>query len=462
MHKQEKEYGVLVQSIEGIEKARIELGKLLIVKHYKCVSQLAKLLIEKSQPLESSIHKTNSKVTLQPLFKLSENPFLPLSCVVYTAKSCSNSQNRKTGDLLEDFDFDYTGSSDVVESTVDTNANASALLSDDSQLNIVEAFTKIKNNKGLAVEERTSIMSLLNSSEPRSEFIELLTKFTKHPIQLKEEAYYSLSSCCYRLLTAYMNSKELDAYALNVLLAASRQVSLSTEGEREFLYAQIVQHDIWQSMSTWRAVIQFAIENRIAYNKEVGGKKSEKSRDKNKFRDIFNKMKGAVAGGVAKIWQTKDTEEAISGDSAVWRGALYILNLFCYYLSTPYINLKQILKLYQELGKQYNMPKDKLSELKQELAKCQNELKDKPASKCVRKLKQRKKYIDPALHILAMAIKFIENKAVLRNMLILNKHASRVLRLKVYRQILVRLDVKLSLKERLQIWGRVLDIVSFA
>lgn len=462
IHRQERECGVLVQSIEGIEKARIELGKSLIAKHYKCISQLAKLHIEKSQSLENSVHKVNPKVALQPLFKPGENPFLPLSCAVYTAESFSGGQTGKTGNLLEDFDFDYTGPSDVVESTVDTNANASASLFEDCQLNIVEAFAKIKSNKGLAMEERASIMSQLNSSESRSEFIEQLTKFTKHPISLKEEAYYSLSSCCYHLLTAYANSKEPDAYALNVILAASRQVTFSAEGEREFLYTQIVQHNIWQRMDTWKAVIRFAVENRIAYNREVSGRKSEKSKDKSKLRDMFNKMKGAVTGGVAKMLQAKDTEEVAEDDSAVWRGALYILNLFCYYLSTPYINLKQILRLYQELGKQYNVPKDKLSELKQELAKCQNELKDRPASKCIRKLKQRKKYTSPTFHILAMAIKFIEDKAVLRSILILNKRASRVLRLKVYRQVLVRLGVELPLKERLQVWGRVLDIVSFA
>ena len=454
IHKQEKEYNNLIQSIERIERARIELGKTLIIRHYKYINQLARIHIDKQQIIESSIQKINTKVTLQPLFKPNENPFLPLSYTKYIPEPII--QNSNVTNLLELLDFDFVNPISPEPTTADTTTFTNKST---ESLTLPQVFNKLKSGIGLTSEESENVGNLLNTSEGCLEFVGLLSKFTRYPITLKGEAYQSLSSCCYYLLTSCLNSGEVDPYVLNIVLEASRQVALALEDEKEFLYLQIVQHSIWQSIDVWRAVINSAIENRISCNKEISKKKEVK--DKSKFRDMFNKVKGAVTGGVSILLQTKDTEEDVSVyDTTVWRGTLYVLNSFCYYLSTPYIDQNQVIQLYREFAKKYNIPKEKLRELEQELGKCQNELKDRAVTKCIRKLKQRKKYCKPELHILAMTIKFINNKILLRHILTLGKNANRVLKLKVYRQVLVRLNLNLSLKLRIEIWSSLLNIVN--
>lgn len=224
-------------------------------------------------------------------------------------------------------------------------------------------------------------------------------------------------------------------------------------------------------MPVWQKLIDMAITVKVAQAKEARAR--QKQRDvANRSHDerpvlggLFSKMKNAVAFGVSKILpghkSAEDDEE--SDQYLVARSVLNVLTQFAYYLSTPYIKLEKVIALMRKYGQTYKLSPEKLSEVELELKRCQS-APVLPGSKVERqraKLAAKgKRYGKRGFYILALAVPFLGDKTTLRNLLLTSRGIYNALKGDVFKQVLLRLRIKMSLQTRVQIWSQILDIVN--
>eukprot|EP00826_Nyctotherus_ovalis_P042724 TRINITY_DN4439_c0_g2_i2.p1 TRINITY_DN4439_c0_g2~~TRINITY_DN4439_c0_g2_i2.p1 ORF type:complete len:422 (-),score=71.13 TRINITY_DN4439_c0_g2_i2:857-2122(-) len=410
-----------------MERDCVEFNKSLLIKHFKLVDQVARCCIDKTQCVEAEVLKVSSKVSLKK-WLLNDTLFQPILRI-----PCSNTEISRSFTLLHS------------ESTSKLFKKNSS-----EEIELDEVFNIIKNNKSFTAKQRTGIANLFNSPDACIKFSAQLDKFTAAPTLLPGKAYQSLTEACPLLLASCTKRKDANPQTLNTVLQASRKV---VNEQKEFLYTQIAYHYIWQDVEVWRKIIDFAIEREAGGAKEAG-KKAEQGN--NKLGDFFNRMKDAVSIGVNKILQATHLN---GGDAASTKSAIHVLNNFCYYLSSPSINIGKVLKLYEEYGRRYNISKERLDEFKLDLCQCQRLSAKLYIRQDEGNIKKAGRYGNRRIHILARTTKYIADKKTLRNLLLLSRSVNKMMRVKVFRQVLINVNLNVTIKQRLSIWFQILDLV---
>jgi len=429
--KQEKTFMLVIAEIERMESNRIELTKNLLMKHLKLLDQLAKTLISNTQHIESEILKISSKMSLQKSF-FNDHLFHPIMRIPYINCDTPQKKTRKNIPLFLH--------SESTPKLLRNNKWGSFLDSSRNNVDLAKIFDTIKDNRYFTEKERANLANLFNSSDAFIQFSNLLDKLATNPIILKRKAHQSLIEVYNTFLTNYTKNRENNPRVLNSILLASRKIM---NEEKEFLYSEIFSHYIWQDMELWRRIIDDEIE--IECTKEVNKKT-------NKLGDFFNKMKTAVTNGMAKILQAGNIESSN-------KSAIDVLNTFTYYLSNPCINTGKVLKLYKEYGRKYGISKERLSEFELDLRQCQRLSVKLHRHLYKEKIKKAERYGNERIHILAISVKFIGNKIILRSLLLLSRSVNKMMRVKIYRQVLIKMNVKMNIRQRLKIWLQILDLV---
>lgn len=427
IRKQEKQFTSVIEAIERMERDCIEFNKSLLIKHLKLLGQIARCCIDKTPSVEAEILRVSSKVSLKK-WLLSDSLFQPISRIPYV-----NTETNQPFALLHS------------ESTSKLLKNNSS-----EEIDLDELVSTIKNNKSFTAKQRTGIANLFSSPDACAKFSAQLDKFAAAPALLPKKAYQSLTEACTLLLASCTKRKDINPHTLNTVLQVSRKVM---NEQREFLYAQIAYHYIWQDVEVWRKVIDFAIEREVGGVKDAG-KRVEQGN--NRLGDFFSKMKDAVSTGVNRILQATHLN---GSDEASTKSAIHVLNTFCYYLSSPSINIGKVLKLYEDYGRRYNIPRERLKEFALDLRQCQR----LSAKLCIRQdegnIKKAGRYGNWRIHVLARAVKYTADRKTLRNLLMLSRSVNKMMRVKVFRQVLVNVNLKVSVKQRLSIWLQILDLV---
>ena len=174
-----------MQSIQGMEKARIEFAKSLLIKHFKCINQISQLQLEKSELMESIVSNTDSNISLKGLFPSGEYPFAPLICV-NPSKPLATETHKADADLL-DLDLDFL-SAPSASSTEPSNINPAPVndilaqmnvatsisitntaviqpptIEEDAHINMSQAFLKLKSNMNFTSNQVSYITKQLDS-----------------------------------------------------------------------------------------------------------------------------------------------------------------------------------------------------------------------------------------------------------------------------------------------------------
>ena len=421
---QEQTFIILTNLLKESEEKRILLCKGLLSNYFKCMEDIALLCKSKSQLFLNSLIQIKYQVSAVPT---EESPFqvLERDQYIFTVQSADASTSESMpGNFMNDDKYFKIGSQTTMKET----------------LNAILAGT------AFGIEDKSNILSWLNTPEFRSHFALLLKDIAAESPVLSKEGYQSIKELCNYLLTEWITWKDEREDTLDNILIASRGIIGQLDNNREFLYIQIIRHGVWQEIDIWKNLIDRKISARI---KQYEGTK--------KTQGLLDKLKNMMTTGISMFLPLDDPS---GPESLECKAALNVLMKFCYFLSNPSLNVDKAIKLYKDYGKKFDIPKSKLCDLELELMKCQKApiLKMSKRKAIVTRIEKKSvKY--GKYYVLSMAIKYINEKTTLRNILVLSIHAKEKLRLKVFRQILMNPNVKLTIKERLSIWKQLMNMV---
>jgi hypothetical protein len=412
--------------MDEVEKNRTLLCKTLLFKYFKCMEDIASLYKSKSQSFLNTLtqieYQTSAILTEESLFQTLER-----AQYIFTAQSADTS----TSELVpENF------------------MNDDKYFKVESQTVMKKALNVIVVGAAFGIEDKSNVLSWLNTPESRSHFALLLKDIAAESPVLSKEGYQSVKELCNYLLTEWITQNDERDDTLDNILLASKGIIGQIDNNKEFLYTQIIKHGIWQEMDIWKKLIDNKIAERI---KQYEGAK--------KTPGLFGKMKNVVASGISIFLPLDDPS---GPESLECKAALNVLIKFCYFLSNPFLNVDKAIKLYKGYGKEFDIPRSKLCELELELMKCQKAptLKMSRAKAMISRIEKKSMKYEK-YYVLSMTIKYINDKSTLRNMLLLNIAGNGKLKFKVFRQVLMNPNIKLTIKERLAIWRQLMNMVIF-
>jgi len=425
----EETFASIMEAIEQLEESRITFSKALLEKQLKITNTIANLYAQSSSGILLIVSKADTKIDFEKAFCISPEYADPFALLQYIP--C------KKYKLIEQL-------------TTDSN---SINEQEESKSIIKEFFINLQNKDTIAVEDVGAVNEELKEAKARYEFALLLEQLATGPLVVDIRCYNLLLELSNVLLTEFKKCKDENYGVLESILTISRRIFTSNIHKKEFLYLEVIKHEIWQDISIWDKCIDYIINTKLELlkNKEQHGKK--------KFSKLFTKMKTVLGFKSTKIAPKVMTEEDECG---VWKYANNTLNQFGYHLSSSHINIKEALLLYKEYGNKYGIPNDRIAEHELDLRSYQqlpSLYKKKKEMYYKRFISRYKKYVKKKPFLFSIAIKFIGDKITLRNILILNKLIYKKLKLSIFRQVLIRLNIKVSIEQRLNIWSQILNLV---
>jgi hypothetical protein len=443
--KHENNFFFIVNSIEDIEESKNEFYKQLLLKYTKFIDQVIAMYTQRSKGIKGFLSKAayrpDIKSHLRNFSSTTKDPFLFLYRVKFNFTSPSYEMTKLKIPLPEKHsltdDLYYKTEYDCI---------------------LTKAFNSLKAGNSFTPEEKTDIIERLKSPKDRMQFSTFLQHFTAtSQVVISEPEAKSLLELCNHLLDESLEKKEISPYVLNELLNASRKIIVKLEDCKKSLYSYLIKHNIWKEIDIWKLLIDDSIRAKIEYIKERKAEKMKNEEAEGGIVGIFSKVKNTVSVGVSKILP----EGIIGSDSIQWESVLDILSQFCFYLSTPRLDFNSILNMYIGYIKEYSIPKVVLRDLVLKLMKCQKTpncsiTKDVYINNYTVKgqMYQKKKAF-----ALSLAIKYINDKVILRSILLLSKFLNTKLKVKVFRQVLIHLKIKVSVQQRISIWTQLLNIV---
>lgn len=424
IRRHEKDFRSLTESIEGIEESRISFSTSLLAKFFGFADQIASLYLSRSQALKLTLSRMRYE-SPRVGGRGEKCPFRPVE------RATHKFAVRGKGEWRVVDDGEYFG-----------EESKSALESVFGALRAGEVFT---------LEDKLNALDWMSTVESRSNFAAMLKIFSADCPVLSKDDYQTVAELCNYVLTEWVAKGDGDVNILNNLLLASRGIVREAANTKEFLYSLLIKHAIWQEKDIWRKLIDKSIEVKVRHIRMSQDKKAQTRT----FTGLFSKMRSAVATGVSKLLAADEPTESLECKAAV-----AVLSHFCLYLSHPLMDAGRVVRLYREYAERYGISQGKFADLKLELMKCQKA----PVAEVSRakeivqrneaKLKKYGKFL-----VLSLAVKYIGDKTLLRNLLLLSKESYGNLKIKVFRQVLIKLNIQMPIQEHMQVWAQILDIV---
>jgi len=428
IRRHEKDFISLVESIEGIEESRISFSVTLLTKYFRFIDHIVSLYSLKSQSIKSAISRMQYQFPginkLSPDYPFTLIKQLSHNFPVHSLKGDTSGESFKS-----DTEFFKEESKNALETL----------------------FDGLQGGEQITADDKLNAIDWMSTMEARGYFASMLKAFSLEFPVLSKEDYQTILELCNYLLTEWIAKNDNNVDILNNLLLASRGILKQTDGTKEFLYTQLIRHGIWQENDIWRKLIDKSIKVRISHIKMTQDKKAQGR----SLAGLFSKMKSAVTTGMTKMIIKEDTSESLES-----KGAISVLSHFCYYLSNPAIDINKIIKMYKDYANAYDISQKRFGDLKIELMRCQKEpssVLDKVKEHFKRIESKNKKY--GKFFILSSVVKYLGDKITLRNLLLLNKKSYKVLKIKVFRQVLMKLDIKISIGNHMKIWEQILEPV---
>lgn len=424
----------LIESIEITERCRSKYCKQAITEYLTHIDRLIDICIQKANLIKRMIPKVGSNTGLKAYFKSglqsARSPFLPLSCDNYNFMSPTLEM------ASANFDFPRKDPNEV------NSLRDDEYFTIEFKCSLTVLFNRLKQGLEIQAEDLKDVLDHLSSSKNRLTFSLFLDEFSDDEMILGKAQCQVLMELCSCLLSKCLD--EENPNTLISLLEASRKIVMKTEEVRQPFYQQLVDHKIWQETDLWKRLIDFSIHAKL---------QSKPKQQPTGLFSVLTKVKATVSS-VAKLIPEDRTE--------LKKATLETLQQYCYYLGTPGIELRKVSELYMSYVKGFATPRAILGDLVTKLMRCQkNPLAAiKWREVHLSKFRDRcKKYETVGCFALSLAVEYLEERKTLRSVLLLSKYLYRMLRRKVFRQVLVKLNLKVSLQQRLHIWMQILDIV---
>lgn len=422
--KQEETCKTLAGFIKEVEENRALLCKSLLLKYFKFTQELASLYATKAQSFIASL----SLISCQSPTPPENSPFQPIERAQYIFTA---------------------GDASGAEAVPGKFASDEQYFDAEAQGTIRRALESVVAGASFDLEEKSGLLSWLNTPLTRSYFAHFLKEIALDLPVLSREGYQSIKELCNYLLTEWITQSDNQESTLDNVLLASKGIVGQIDNTREFLYSQIIRHGVWQEIDIWKKLIDKKIEGRVDQFESMKSKRS----------GLFGKVRSAMASGLSAFF-LGGLEDFSGPESLQCKAALNTLAKFCYFLSTPFISVDKVIKLYKAYGKQYDIPKNKMRELELELMKCQRAPTLKvPKHKSILSKAKRKLAKYNHYYILSLTVQFVPDKPTLRNLLLLSAKANMALRTKVFRRVLMDPDTKVGAKERVAIWKQAVELV---
>ena len=273
------------------------------------------------------------------------------------------------------------------------------------------------------------------------------------PIWLnKVKVFDSLSIMFHYFLNSLMATKDNhNIIFLNTLIVSKIIFLKDTESKDTSLFEKLKDHTIWKEYDRWAKTVNELIKIKLdEYKLNFEQKLAIKVNNSDK-----ESKKAGIISNIVSFFSNKNSElnDYENGKKNIIFDTLMI---FSYYLSIINFPESIAFRIINMFATKYVLSSNKISELFIEFASQKNE-------SCYNEriqLKTSQKKVFNRFSILKNVIKYISNKIVLRNFLILSKETNKIVMKKVFTQVLIYLKIKLNLSQRAKIWETILEISS--
>ncbi len=278
------------------------------------------------------------------------------------------------------------------------------------------------------------------SSGEREVFVSVLERVQTVTLCPSYKNFELLSTLCITYLSHASKKTDVGYYhELNVILQTSRNIySKNALKMPAYLHARILNHSLWGIKHLWTDLIDTAVK--------------EKQFDEARIAQIRGRGRSAAK---SPLEESKRKNAVIPAD---------VLDQFVFYVARA--SPEETAKLAQEeliaYGNGHGVDAEKLSVLQLELQLRQPfppPVQAKKSRRELRKEAEERVLKHPLLEFIFLrAVCYIDSPQTLANVLLLNRPLAKTLRVPVFRQALMRLQVKIAPKSRFSIWLRLLGV----
>jgi len=228
---------------------------------------------------------------------------------------------------------------------------------------------------------------------------------------------------------------------------------------KKYLFSEISEHKVWENIEIWQKLIDTALDTKI---KEI---RENAERQKKRLAERRANLKKNEIPAYYEFSRKKTTDEE-DYNKMLSSSVAGVLQQFTGYFSSYKVDLLKAKQLIRKYGKRYKVDTKKLFEMEIELQIPRKSLEfDKNLlRKSVIKKKQEKynenikKINGKILLIFKSAIPFCDN-LILRNLLALNRNTYEILKIKIFKHILITKNIPISMSNRLKIWSQIINLV---
>eukprot|EP00826_Nyctotherus_ovalis_P020843 TRINITY_DN16616_c0_g1_i13.p1 TRINITY_DN16616_c0_g1~~TRINITY_DN16616_c0_g1_i13.p1 ORF type:complete len:901 (-),score=264.27 TRINITY_DN16616_c0_g1_i13:104-2806(-) len=430
----------LLESMLQLEEGRIEFEKEIIHKNLKSVANIAQVYIDKINSVTTVVECVNSasdiKIFLNGLTEERANLlFDPIEC-----------NKVKLG--LES-----------MEPSLGTLGNEKGV--SDIRKTIVENIKKLLQGSTLSLEEKAVVIEQLHKPLGMEVFANVLLTI-KQPKLVDSEVFKVFAELLTCLLTAFMLEKDSNNNVLLAVLSASRVIYTKVEGKIRYLFADLARHGIWEEMNRWQSLIKNCIERRVEETRIVVLQQKIDLETEDK-RGLLKRLKSTYLLNIKKVPETDEEMYRVASSTAE-----QVLSQFVFFFSNLRINFSQAYSLLRHFGSTYGISSARMYELGLKLKASQplsiaDDVDYPKEFAAQRKLERRMcKYGGSVLlFCIGLSIPFNACGKDLLNLLLLNKKCYSVLKIPVFKHLLLKLNTEVTLSQRLQIWEQVINVKEF-
>jgi len=452
-----KEYDTLGETLLQLDESRVGLMKSLLTKHVKYMEQIAQSFISKITNMKNIIECINAQSDTELFVSENENLalnplFIPLEYEPYAYKNPEIEAVGPVPAKLKGPPEESKGN-DVI------------------RLAFEEAIICITDAKALTIEQRTMLIEYLHKNEGREAFADILSNISRPMCINSIESFRNMSEIVNYLLNTYMMDSVPDDEILTIVINVSRLVYCIVDGKKQFLYSAIYTNSIWQDIARWRELINLAIQQKVEELQETAMRRKAMMNQNlispESKKSIIRRFKKAFGGIFASPEKEPAIKQELNDKKLISSAAMNVLFYYTAILVNYRVKTNEAKMLVRYFGKMYGVEKIKLCEAELDLMILQPlhsvNLKTNMKEKWVKvqeKIDRKYKGNLKAM-ILAKTIKFINDKQTLRNIMLLSKEIKEIIRIPIFKQVLAKLQLKMPIKIRGQIWSQILETSKF-
>eukprot|EP00826_Nyctotherus_ovalis_P045038 TRINITY_DN4929_c0_g1_i48.p1 TRINITY_DN4929_c0_g1~~TRINITY_DN4929_c0_g1_i48.p1 ORF type:complete len:908 (+),score=258.63 TRINITY_DN4929_c0_g1_i48:153-2876(+) len=303
--------------------------------------------------------------------------------------------------------------------------------------------------KPLTVERKASLIQYLHKNEGKEMLSELLSKIKQITFVSSIDAFKDIGELINSQLNAYLVDQVYDKNSLQTILNASRKVYTNIDNKHQFLYSLISDNPLWRDIGRWKEVIEFAIQQSI----RISENKLKKKHSTNNFRHSVVKPVGRPRNGHSEIFSFPKILSA-EAKQIMASNAFNILGQFATHFGNYHVKPEEAKRAIQYYGNFYRLEVEKLHGIELKYI-CYLPLEPSESNKRQNLVKKMNAYTSDVNVIVLLAVKFLNSKADLLNVLVLSKGNNETVRVDVLRQVLNTFEVSIEIRGK--IWANILE-----